>query len=270
MRNSSRWVLGASAVAAAGIVHASEPRVYALVGAVGNRIEVVHEVQSVGSNLPPFRRSAYKVDGNLVNRLVLQGLDQAVEKADPGSRRVYLSTNPVPQTIERVVEDLRKQDRSQWHRVMVALPSYRSMGNDGLPIRIQGLGIFVQPLCQSDVGWNKNIGSCSYGLRPPSGPQAVTPEGETIPANTYVAPYSFIEVFVLDAKTLEVLERRVSHGHRKLTDKNASAQRIFDGTNSEFLAAQVVEVVHGAVEEAALGTTLKGKVDVREKGPVRE
>lgn len=245
------------------------PKVYALVGAVGNRVEVVHEVQSVGSNLPPFRRSAYKVEGNMVNRLVLQGLDRAVEKSDPESRRVYLSTNPNPQTIERVVEDLRKMDRSNWHQILVALPSHRTRGNDGLPIRIQGLGIFVQPLCESDTGWFRP-GSCDSDFRSVTGPKALTPSGETISANTYVAPYSFIEVFVLDPKTLAVLERNVSHGHRKLTDQTASARRIFDGSNPEFLAAQVVEVVHEAVEEAALGTKLKGTVDVREKGPIKE
>jgi hypothetical protein len=258
-------------IAVASVAVAAEPaapKIYALVGAVGNRLEVVHEVQSVGSNLPPFRRSAYRVDGNLINRLVLQGLDHAVEKADPGSRRTYLSTNPVPQTLDRVVEDLRKLDRSQWHRILVALPSYRPTGNDGLPVRMQGLGIFVQPLCQSDMGFgNRHIGSCDFGVRPISGPQAMTPKGDTIAANTYVAPYSFIEIFVLDPKTLAVLERNVSHGHRKLTDQNASARRIFDGSNPEFLATQMVEVIHGAVEEAVLG---KGNVDVREKGPVKE
>ena len=57
---------------------APSPKVYALVGAVGNRVEVVHEVQSTGSNLPPFRREAYAVNNNMVNRLVLQGLDKAV------------------------------------------------------------------------------------------------------------------------------------------------------------------------------------------------
>jgi hypothetical protein len=271
MTHSSRCLLGVAALAATAGIDASEPKVYALVGAVGNRVEVVHEVQSVGSNLPPFRRSAYAVNDNIVNRLVLQGLDQAVEKSDPGSKRVYLSTNPVPSTIERVVEDLRKMDRSQWDRILVALPSYRSMGNDGLPIRIQGLTIFVQPLGQGGSSWGDDrITPGTHGVRPISGPQALTPDGEVIAANTFVAPYSFIEVFILDAKTLAVLKRNVSHGHRKLTDNTASARRIFDGSNPEFLASQVIEVIHGAVEEAVLGTHLKGKVDVLEKGPVRE
>jgi len=265
-------LLTAAAIAAPAHAQATpSPKVYALVAAIGNRFEVVHEVHSVGSNLPPFRRSAHAVNNNMVNRLVLQGLDQAVEKSDPGSTRVYLFTNPVPSTIERVVEDLRRMDRSKWDRILVALPSYRSMGNDGLPIRIQGLGIFVQPLTQGGSSWGDDrITPGTHGVRPISGPQALTPEGEVIAANTFVAPYSFIEVVALDPKTLGVLERNVSHGHRKLTDDTASARRIFDGSNPEFLANQVIEVIHGAVEAAALGTGLKGQVEVREKGPVKE
>ncbi len=252
----------AAATAAASWAAAAEVRTYALVGAIGSRFEVISSKQQTGSHLPPFERQAYAVTGNVLNRLALQGLDQAVAAYEPDSRRIYLSTTPARPEIELVIDELRKLDRAGWDRIMVALPAHRFHKEAGLATRMRGFGLLAQSQCQTDLV------SCSSGFRPPSGPMAQTPSGKEIAANTFVAPFAFVEIVTLDPKTLAVLDRSTNYGHRKLADETAKLDGVIDGSNKEFLARQIVEVVQASTAEAMSSGILKGKVDVREKGPV--
>jgi hypothetical protein len=224
------------------------------------------------------QREAYRIDGNTLNRLVLQGLDRAVASLDPDSRRLYLSMDPVWDTRYRrgrrdnlpdsVLAEIRKMDRSGWDRLLVAVPAQRVEDGAGLGKRMQGLGIYVQPLCQSDTGWGGRIGSCENGFRPVSGPEAHTPKGENLAASTFVAPYSFIEVWVLDPRTLEVIDRTTQYTHRKLADDSGHVTGILAGFHDDFLATQIVQVVQSAARDAVEDAGLRGKVQVHEKGPV--
>jgi hypothetical protein len=242
---------------------APTPKTYALVAAIGSRFEMVTTKQQTGSHIPAVDREAYLIGGNVLNRLALQGLDQAVSRFESDSKRIYLSMAPARPEIELVIGELRKLDRAGWDRIMVALPAYRFHDEPGLVKRMQGFGLLAQPLCQTEPT------SCSHGFRPPSGPTALTPKGEEIAANTFVAPYAFVEIVTLDPRTLAVLDRSASYGHRKLTDETAKLTGIINGSNKEFLARQIVEVVQESTAEAMANGILKGNVDVREKGPVK-
>lgn len=257
-----RAVLAIVAMAASAIVAAEPPRTYALVGAIGKRFEVVTALESKGTHLPPYDRAAYVIGGDLLNRLAVQGLDQAMARAEPESRRVYLTTTTQRPEIELVVEELRKVDRVGWDRILVALPAHRAQDKERMPPRTRGMGLFAQPLCQSDHR------SCDQGFRPQFGPMALTPGGDEINANTFVAPYAFVEIWVLDPKTLAVLGRSANHGHRKLTDETGKLTGIINGSNKEFLARQIVEVVQTSTAEALANGILRGEVEIREKGPV--
>jgi len=253
------WLVAA---AAASWTANADARTYALVAAIGSRFEVMTAKQQTGSHLPAFDRQAYAVNGNVLNRLTLQGLDQAVSRYEPESRRVYLSTTPARPEIELVIEELRKVDRTGWDRIMVALPAHRYHNEAGLATRMRGFGLLAQSQCQTDLV------SCSSGFRPPSGPMAQTPSGKEIAANTFVAPFAFVEIVTLDPKTLAVLDRSANYGHRKLADDSAKLDGVIDGSNQEFLARQIVEVVQSSTADAMASGILKGKVDVRERGPV--
>ena len=257
-----RAVVGAAAIASAAVVAAGPPRTYALVGAIGSRFEVMTMNQQTGSHIPAVDRHAYAVNGNVLNRLAVQGLDQAVARYEPESKRVYLSMSPARPDIELVIGELRKLDRAGWDRIMVALPAYKSLDEPGLATRMRGFGLLAQPLCQT------NPFSCEQGFRPQSGPAALTPKGEEIAANTFVAPFAYVEIFTLDPKTLAVLDRSANYGHRKLTDETGKLNGIINGDNKDFLARQIVEVVQESTAEAMANGILKGNVDVREKGPV--
>lgn len=248
----------------------AEARTYALVAAIGSRFEVVQSKQQTGSHLPAWDRRAYQIGGNVLNRLALQGLDQAVARYEPESKRVYLSLTPARPEIELVIGELRKVDRAGWDRIMVALPAYRFHDEKGLANRMKGFGILTQGMCQSDTSNRPDrIGSCDHGFRPQFGPEALTPKGDEIAANTFVAPYAFVEIFTLDPRSLAVLDRSTNYGHRKLTDETAKADGVLRDENKDFLARQIVEVVQTSTAEAMANGILKGSVDVREKGPVK-
>ena len=263
MRRFYRLVLLAASLCATCV--AAEPKTYALVAAVGNRFEVMTARQSVGSHLPPWDRAAYRIGGNVLNRLALQGLDQAVERYEPESKRIYLSLVPARPDIELVIAELQKLDRVGWDRIMVALPASRHRDEMYMrgANRVNGLGLLAQPLCQT------NEATCDQGFRPSSGPVALTPGGEEIAANSFVAPFAFVEIVTLDPRTLAVLDRSANYGHRKLTDESAKLTGIINGDNKDFLAAQIVEVVQASTAEAMANGILKGNVDVQEKGPVK-
>lgn len=270
-----RAALAAAATGAslsAGLAHAGAgSKTYALVGAIGSRFEVMQSRQQTGSHIPAWDRRAYQLSGNVLNRLALQGLDQAVARYEPESKRVYLSMTPARPEIDLVVGELKKVDRAGWDRIMVALPATRYHDEVGMrgAYRMNGMGIVTQGMCQSDTSTRTDrIGSCSQGFRPQFGPEALTPKGEEIASNTFVAPYAFVEIFTLDPRTLAVLDRSANYGHRKLTDETGKADGILFDENKDFLARQIVETVQSSTAEAMANGILKGNVDVREKGPV--
>ena len=242
---------------------ASRPRTIALLAAMGGQFRVMHEEQQTGSRIPPYRTNYVEGAGEILNRLVLNGLDKAVARVEPGSRRVYLSASArLDKGIEPVVAHLSAMDRSQWDRIVVATPAHRPKGKDGLPTRMEGLGVFWQVLCESNVRW-----CWAPGLRPMEGPLATTPEGEEIFANTYVAPFTFIDVWVLDPKTLAVLDKTTSFGHRKLTDSTGRIGHVAtEGWG--FVAGHFLEQLDHSVLEAVESSALRGSVEVREKGAV--
>jgi hypothetical protein len=101
------------------------------------------------------------------------------------------------------------------------------------------------------------------------GPRATTPEGEEIFANHYVAPFTYVDVWVLDPKTLAVLDKSTSLGHRKLADRTGRVSSIAAG-GWGFVAGQLLEQVDASVLHAVeANAALRGAVEVRSRGPVQ-
>ena len=57
---------------------------------------------------------------------------------------------------------------------------------------------------------------------------AADPEGEAIQANVFVAPYSFIDIWVLDPETFEILDHGQSLDHQKMYDPKSESLNLFD------------------------------------------
>jgi len=185
----------------------TKPRIYALVAAVGEHFDQVHEVASIGSHLSPYRHKTSTVPNNALNRLALHSLDKAIATIDPAGTRIYLAL-PAAQmdgivpserdnaAIAAVVAALEKMpQRVEWDRIVVATPAYRGLAQNGMAARLQGFGIFNQPLCQAGCP-NPLLPGPGRELGPeaPDGVAAISMDDTPIKARTFVAPFSYIEV----------------------------------------------------------------------------
>ena len=269
------FALGAAAAEAQG----GRQRMYALVAAMGDRLMATHEVKRTGSHLPPYRRTGIEDPDNILNRLVLAGLDEAIGRMEPSSKRMHLavalrrpptdSASTETAALEAAVAQIRdRPERAEWDRLIVATPAYRTHRVDGMPPRSQGFGVFMQPLCQSLQGL---CGMDKDGVSFPNSAETVqTPGGETIKANQFVAPYVFIKVWVVDPRTFEVLDVQEVFEYQKLWDPKADTMDLSEVIPKRELALQIVKLAGQATEEAVRRTELRGTVEVKEKGEVKD
>ena len=256
------------------------PKTYALIAAIGDQFAMVTEHPSTGTHLSPIRRTNFAVEGDLLNRLALRGLDAAVAKLDPDSRRIYLTLKPEalkdlsgPQrasaTLGRVVTALETMpQRSEWDRIVILTPTYAAKDREGLPGKLQGPGMFVQPMCQGRTGLKPgDPDSCTGNTRPPAGPEATAPADTVSRVNYYAAPYSYVQVWILDPRTLVVIDQQKVFDHQKLFDPNNGPLGL---PTAEFMAARFTAVIQKSIGKAVDDTVLRGTVEtgeVREVGP---
>ena len=247
----------------------SSQGVYALVAAVGEQFSVVSEVQSTGSHLSPYRRRTIEVP-NTLNRLALHGLDKAIANIDPDSKRIYMAL-PAAQmagvapseregvAISKIVSELEKMpQRLEWHRIVIATPAYRALELNGLASKLQGFGLFSQPLCQAGCGDDRH----ALGQ---DGVDAVTSEDKTIRARTYIAPFSYIEVWVLDPKSLAILDKQQGFDSQKLADPSYKPLDISQSVGQKYVAGRISSLIELSVG----GAVMHSEVNRRGQGGSR-
>jgi hypothetical protein len=234
------------------------PRTYALVGAMGQQLSVVFQTRTVGSHLPPYVRDSVQTTGNILDRMALRWLDEAVAKTDPKSQRVYLalSGNEVDSlptygredaAIAKVVEQLSgHQDRQDWYRIVVVTPAYRVADVNGLATRLQGMGMFVQPIRGGTFGTSDR----EINLDQQAGETIMSPVGKEFRSQAYVAPFSYVAVWVLDPRTMAVLDKQRAFKNQKFGDPMAMPNDAFQGLSDTFMVAQMNELVGTAVSQA--------------------
>ncbi len=195
----------------------AKPKTYALLAAMGGQFTFVYQVLHVGSHLSPYRRNAVDAPENVINRLVLQSLDEAVHEVDPGAKRIYLAL-PAPQVdkvppaqreevaIGQVVAQLEKMaQRTEWERIYVVTPAYSALERDGM-----------------------------------------------------------IEVWVLDPKTLAVIEKRATYDSQKLYDPMSGSLDMSQNIDKKVLAQRIVSLIDRSVYKAVTGNERRGTVELRD------
>lgn len=237
---------------------APKPRTFALVSAVGDQFQYVRRRQQVGSNLDPFYRLAAKVPKGVLDTAVLRGLDRTVAAGDPSSERVFLALNPaemegVPPAdrdrvaIGKVVSALEPmKQRAGWERIFVVTPNYRYGEIQGLGSKLGGIGVFIQPLDRARAG-NPGLDGGLEGLLEPD---TVTPDGKPTSSSVFVAPFFYTKLWVLDPKTLQVLDVEERFDFQKIYDPGWTAVDIAKNFTPEQLAAQVEKFVERASSRA--------------------
>jgi hypothetical protein len=270
----------AYAEAASASIKPGEPRVYALIAAVGEEFTVVSDVQVTGSHLSNYRRSTSQVQNNVLNRIALYGLDSAIAKIDPASKRIYMSLTATQMdsvapskrdeaAIGAVVAELEKiPERAQWERIVVATPAYRALDLDGMASKLQGFGVFSERLCKT--GCATFLGGIPRELTPEplDGVDAVTRDDEKIKARTFLAPFSYIAVWVLDPKTLAVLDKQQGFDNQKLAEPHHKpALDLSQSDAQQYLLGRMVTLINTSIGAAVMNSEInerRGKVEVGE------
>ncbi|OWQ44119.1 hypothetical protein CDL60_27135 [Roseateles noduli] len=251
------------------------PKVVVLMAAVGDRLTMVRQKPSVGSNLDPFIRRPLRIPGRTMNMAVLRGLDLGIAQEYPEAARVFLSWQPTPELAERlddikghnrdqllleaVLDHLRPlEERARWDRIELIVPKYRSWEAGGMATKLQGMGIYVQPLAR---GMDLLDASMVPADSEAGGRRVVNPTtGEVIRANTFVAPFLFFERIALDARTLTVVKRQEQYDAAKYNDPMAVARDVGESLSPAQMAEKLSDLAERSAFQAIRGKG--GSVDV--------
>jgi hypothetical protein len=270
----------AHALAANDIAKPAKQKSYALVAAIGDQFSVVSEEESTGSRLRGYKRSTQTAPDNLLNVLALQGLEKVVAQLDPGSNRTYLALNAIH--VEKAVNAERgaamiakiqsqlagMPQRKDWDLILVAIPAYQRFEIDGMASKLEGFGVFTEPLQGGTFSHSRYTYDLDLAQRYKA--DALTPENKEIRSKTYAAPFSYVEVWVLDAKDLSVIDKQKSFRNQKLANPGSGTLDINQSVSKEFMAKQMIALVEGSVREAVMRSDANRKAGEVEIGQPRE
>ena len=255
----ARWAFATSlAVAFAAFAQApAKPRTYALISGIGPDITYVRQVKGTGSHIPPYRRFPLHVADGSVDAAVLRGLDRALAQEEPDSKRVFLRVDPralkdiAPHQrgdviSGRVLADLAAiAERSEWDRIILVTPGFAPVGSDSMGDRLHGVGIYVQPLGRNRTGFTDSDIETGFD------PETVSPtDGKRDRSYKFVAPYFYVDVWIIDARTLQVLERKQRRDFIRLYDPEANTVDIANSIPPQLLADNFNRFVERASAKA--------------------
>lgn len=265
-------LLLALAIVSCGSARAEDPpkgKVYALVSAIGSEISWVRQRKQTGSNLSPYARFRLEVPDASVDAAVLRGLDRAVLAEDPDSKRLYFRLSPEQASgvlpykrgevlSGKVVAAMEGMaERKDWDRIIIVAPRYVPAAREGMGEKLHGIGVYIQPLGRRKTG----MGSESE-IEMSADPETMSPSGETSTSYRYVAPYFYAQLWVLDAKTMKVLETNERFDFQRLYDPDSTAISIDKNIPLEVLAPMVEKFVERASARALNDST--GEVIIKE------
>ena len=229
------------------VAAAATAKTFALVSAVGDQFQYVRQKESVGSHLENFTRQTLNVPDQALNHAVLRGLDRAVAAEYPDSNRLFLAVRAdaaiaqaLPQdrealTMKRVLGLLEANPaRKDWDQIIVVVPKWLMSERQGMGSKLSGIGIYVQPLGPLvETGFDD-------GLMPDA---AEDTNRESTLSRRFVAPFFYVQVTTLDAKTLKVIKSESRYDFRKIVNKESSALDVMAAFTPEQLASHVERFV---------------------------
>ncbi len=221
-------------------------KTFALVSAVGDQFQMVRQKEQVGSHLENFTRQSLTVPDQALNHAVLRGLDRAVAAEFPDSNRVFLAVRTdatiqaaLPQdrealTMKRVLDLMEANPaRKDWDQIIIVTPKWLMAERRGMGSKLAGIGVYVQPL-----------GPLSEGFDDPVLTDSVEDtDRESTQSRRFVAPFFYVQVTTLDAKTLKVIKSESRFDFRKIVNKDSAALDVMAAFTPEQLAAHVERFV---------------------------
>jgi hypothetical protein len=241
-----------------------KPTVYALVSAVGGDLTFVRNREQVGSNrVDTYHRLTLKIPD-----ASLDGAGAARHRqGDPRQRARRGAALHAPQPrraggrgraeegrgrARQAGQGLRRHARAaavgqdHRHHAQVPVPVARPHAS-----KLSGLGVYVQPLRSATGG---GVGSGIEDIAPggvTADEDTTSPDGEYNRSSTYVAPYFYTQLWILDAKTLTVLDTEERYDYQKIYDWRWTANDVQRNLSPE----QMAETVQAFVERSAARAT---------------
>lgn len=103
---------------------------------------------------------------------------------------------------KQVLGDLaHAAERKDWDRIILVTPRFVNTGWDRMGDKLHGIGIHVQPM-------GRNLDIEDGGIIGSSDPETFSPDGAASNSYKFNAPLFFADIWVIDARTLKVLERK--------------------------------------------------------------
>lgn len=222
-------------------------KTFALVSAVGDQFQMVRQKEQVGSHLENFTRQSLTVPDQALNHAVLRGLDRAVAAEYPDSNRVFLAVRSdaaiqaaLPQdrealTMKRVLDLMETNpSRKDWDQIIIVTPKWLMAERRGMGSKLAGIGVYVQPLGPLSEGLDEGAAIAE---------SVEDTDRESTRSRRFVAPFFYVQVTTLDAKTLKVIKSESRFDFRKIVNKDSAALDVMAAFTPEQLAAHVERFV---------------------------
>lgn len=253
---------------------ATTPKTYALVSAVGDQINYVRQRMQTGTNFEGYRRATLQINDKSIDSAVLRGMDRVLARREPDSQRVFLRLSPgeldnvLPEHRERVALDKLKTElaklpqRDTWDRIIIITPHYRMSEMRGLAGKLHGVGVYIQGM---DTNVDELNSPITGGQLAVEGPETKMPDGSTgTRSSKYIALYAYTQIWVLDAKSLAVLQNDAWLFDEKIYDPQSASLDVARQLTPDQLAARFE-----AFTERAAGRALASTVPVVEAGDLK-
>lgn len=249
----------------------SAPKSIAILAAAGDQFQYVRRKPAVASRIEPFVRQWVTMPNNGLNLVVLRGMDRALAAQYPDAELTLLTLMPtledravLPQereryTMKRVMDYLTPlSERSKWDQIFVVTPKWLMEERKGMGTRLSGIGLFVQPV-PSNLDDAMEVGTLEDEVRDVTSADYKKPR-----SGTYVAPFFYMQVTVLDAKTLAVIRSEARYDFRKIINSESTTLDVEKSLTPQQLVSEIERFVESAARRMIVDK--EGTVDV---GPVR-
>lgn len=227
------------------------PKTYALVSMVGDRLTFVTRRPSTGTSLDNNLRRTEPVGDDTMDAAALQSMQKAVNEVAPGSKTELLQiTWPLPRgtfstsseealNIARTALKEIASDRA-WDFVVVLGPR-RTVGEaHRLGSKLDGLGFYVDP------------GGPHRNYRPQEQPD------NKVSSDRFISPYAALQLWLLNAKTLEVIASQPIYGYCRYANAKAESDNPWQFFPPQEMLEMLKRVVDNDVAEGARSMMRKG------------
>lgn len=247
------------------------PKSIAVLAATGDQFQYVRRKPAAATRIEPFVRKWVTMPDNVLNMVVLRGMNRALTGQYPDAALTLLTLMPMPEdqavlpqkresyTMKRVMDYLTPlSERSKWDQIFVVTPKWLMEEHKGMGARLSGIGLFVQPVA-SNLDDAMEVGSLEDEVR-----DLTSAEFKKTRSGTYVAPFFYMQVTVLDAKTLAVIRREARYDFRKIINSEAAVLDVEKSLTPQQLVGEIERFIESAARRMIVDKD--GTVDV---GPVR-